>query len=405
MNVYRSISSKIVKENKGNFSSIAIKIATASVAIGISILILSFAILKGFEREIVHKIFSFGSHFIVSKYEVSNSYEDSPITTNSPLIHNYKQLEGIEYVQTYATKAGLIKTGNDVEGAIFKGLGHEYNMEAFASNLVAGDLPEFSDTAISKEIAMSRKMADKLNLDVDSSIIMYFIQNPPKYRKLTISGIYETGLEDFDDLILIGDIKMVQQLNKWPDTLVGGYEVKLENFEQMEVVLPQLLYMINHDMGVERITDKYIQLFDWISLLNQNVNIFIWILLIVAIFNMISTIFVMSMERINMIGILKAIGAKRSQIRKVFWFIGVRIIFNGLLWGNSISLIICGIQYYFKLIPLNKTNYYMEFVPISWEFGKFLQMNLLLLSVLSAVIYLPVYVISNYKPMKSIKFD
>ncbi|MCX2740151.1 ABC transporter permease [Pontibacter anaerobius] len=402
MNISKYISDKISEVQTGSFTQSVTKIAIISIAAGIAIMIVSFAILEGFRNEIRDKIFSFGAHLQISKYDTNNSYEGAPISYNIGVTDS---IPGIKKVQSFARKTAIIKTEDEVLGVVVKGVGENYDLSAMEQNLEGGELMAFTDSASSKDVLLSQAIANKLHLKVGDEAIFYFIQNPPRARKLKVSGIYNTGLEEFDEVFVLGDIKLIRELNNWPDTLVGGVEVVLKDFEQIDQAAELVFESMNYDLQLEKITDRHAQLFDWLKLLQKNVVIFLVLIIFVATFNMVSTVFIMIIERINMIGVLKAVGATDAQIRQVFYFRGLKLTLKGMLWGNLIGIGFCALQYYFELIPLDPENYYMDRVPISWNFGMILILNALTLVLTMLAILIPAAMIARIKPVKAIKFD
>jgi lipoprotein-releasing system permease protein len=405
VNISRYISKKITASASESFTSSVTKIAIISIAIGLAIMIVSFAILEGFRNEIQDKIFSFGSHLQISKYDTNNSFEGLPISTNTGIDTRKNTIPEIAHIQPFARKTAIIKTDTDVLGVVLKGIDRQYDLDAMKSNLVAGRLLHFADSGASDEIMVSKKIADQLRLKVGQEALFFFVQNPPRVRKLKVVGIYNTGLDEFDNVYVIGDMAHIRQLNGWSDTLVGGYEITLKDFRQINPVAEKVFEHMHYDLQLQKITDEYAQLFDWLKLLKRNVIIFLVLIVFVATFNMVSTVFIMIMERTNMIGVLKALGATNFQIRKVFFYSGAKLTFKGLLWGNVIGIGFCALQGYFKFIPLDPENYYMDTVPIHWNWMIILILNVVtfLLTLLS--ILLPTALISRIKPVKAIKFD
>ncbi|SIT86145.1 ABC transporter permease [Pontibacter indicus] len=404
MNVSKFISDKISEVQAGSFTTSVTKIAIISIAAGIAIMIVSFAILEGFRDEIRNKIFSFGAHLQISKYDTNNSFEGAPISTATG-INSTEEIAGIQHIQSFARKTAIIKTDDEVLGVVMKGVDKEYDLSAMQQNLDEGGVVTFSDTASSKDVMLSRKIANKLRLKVGDEAIFYFIQNPPRARKLKVVGVFNTGLEEFDEVFVIGDLQLVRELNNWPDTLVGGVEILLRDFNQIDQVADQVFDQMNYDLQLEKITDRHAQLFDWLQLLRKNVVIFLVLIIFVATFNMVSTVFIMIIERISMIGVLKAIGATDAQIRKIFYFRGLSLTLKGMLWGNIIGLGFCAIQYYFQLIPLDPENYYMDTVPISWNFGIIIALNVITLLMTMLAILIPAAMVARIKPVRAIKFD
>lgn len=405
MNLYRFLSKRIHKAGKDSFSTVVTQISIISIALGLAIMIISFAILDGFKKNIQEKIFSFSSHILVTKYDLHKSYEESPLSKNWKLYKNNKLIPEVSHMQVFSHKPGLLKTDEEVMGVVLKGVDKDFNIERFSKNIVKGNFITLGDSAYSPEILVSKRIAYKMRLDVGDTVIMYFVQNPPRFRKLVVKGWYETGLEEFDELIIIGDIRINQKLNGWPDTLVGGFEIFIKDFKKLDKTAEKVFEIMDYDMQLEKITDKYIQIFDWLTLLNRNVLIFLVLILFVASFNMVSTIFIMIMERTNMIGMLKALGATNKQVQWVFIYNGVNILIKGMLYGNIAGIGFCALQYYFKLIPLDEENYYMTTVPIEWDWLIIAGLNVLTFILITLILIIPIMVIAKIKPIKAIRFD
>lgn len=366
-------------------------------------MIVSFAILEGFRHQIQDKIFSFGAHLQISKYDTNNSLEGLPISINTGVTQG--AIPEIAHMQPFARKTAIVKTDEEVLGVVLKGIDTTYDLTAMKNNLVAGRILQFSDTAESDEIMVSKKIADQLRLKVGEDALFYFVQNPPRVRKFKIVGIYKTGLDEFDNIYVIADMEHIRNLNNWNDTLVGGYEIILKDFRTIDKTADKVFEKMNYDLQLQKITDEYAQLFDWLKLLKRNVVIFLVLIVFVATFNMVSTVFIMIMERTHMIGVLKAVGATNFQIRQVFFFNGAKLTLKGLLWGNIVGLGFCALQYYFKFIPLDPENYYMDTVPIHWNFEVILILNgaIFLLTLLSVL--LPTALVARINPVKAIRFD
>ncbi|MFC5271928.1 ABC transporter permease [Adhaeribacter terreus] len=368
-------------------------------------MIVSFAILEGFRNQIQDKIFSFGAHLQITKYDTNNSLEGLPISINTGLSPHKNQVSEIAHMQPFARKTAIVKTEGEVLGVVIKGIDRTYDLSAMEANLVSGKALEFNDSTASDEVMVSKKIADQLRLKVGEEALFYFVQNPPRVRKFKIAGIYKTGLDEFDNVYVIGDLRHIRDLNNWNDTLVGGYEIILKDFRTIDATANKVFEKMNYDLQLQKITDEYAQLFDWLKLLKRNVIIFLVLIVFVATFNMVSTVFIMIMERTHMIGVLKALGATNYQIRKIFFYNGAKLTFKGLLWGNVVGLGFCALQYYTQLIPLDPENYYMDTVPIHWNFMVILILNaaIFLLTLLSVL--LPTALVSRIKPVKAIRFD
>jgi lipoprotein-releasing system permease protein len=406
LNLSYFISKRINKTTKNSFSSTIHSIAVASIGIGLAVMIVSFLILGGFETTIKDKIFSFSGHFQVTKFSVGNSYEENPITTDTELFKNYHKYDFLKHVQAFSHKPGLLKTEEEVLGVVLKGVGHRFDTVRFQANMEEGRFISFSDTTdYSTEIVISRHIANTLMLGVGDDILMYFVQNPPRFRKLTVSGIYATGLEDFDEKIIIGDIALIQRLNGWDEDMVGGYEVFVKYPGRVDDNEEEIVNLLDFNLDVESVQEKYIQIFDWLTLLNRNVYIFLTLILFVACFNMVAILLILIMERTQMIGLLKALGATNRQIRNIFLNNGILLILKGLLWGNLIGIGFGFVQSTFKIISLDPENYYMDKVPIEWNWGIILLLNALIFLAVSLTLIIPTAIVSRIHPVKAIRFD
>jgi lipoprotein-releasing system permease protein len=368
-------------------------------------MLVALLILGGFQKTIKDKVFSFAGHMQVTKYTLSNSFDESPISTETDFFRNHQDFSFIRHVQAVGYKAGLLKTEEAVEGVVIKGIGSDYDTANFKTNLIEGRFPDLESESYSTEVIISREIANLLRIELGDKVLMYFVQNPPRYRQLEIVGVYETGLEDFDERIIIGDIRMLQRLNAWGEDQVGSYEVFLNDGVDEEEAESIVFDEIESDQFVNLTSAKYPQYFEWLELLNQNVRLFLALILFVACFNMVAVIFILTMERTPMIGMLKSMGAQNKLIRNIFLMSGLRLTFKGLLWGNLIALGVAALQYYFNLIPLDQENYYMSSVPILWDFKMILGLNLLVLIVVLISLFLPVWFIARMKPIKAIRFD
>ncbi|MCH6233329.1 ABC transporter permease [Cognataquiflexum rubidum] len=405
MNLSYFIAKRISFKRTGGFTGTIHRIAVASVAIGIAVSLVSFMILGGFQDKISEKVFSFTGHYQVQKFVSGNAFEESPTSTNSDFYKDYPKNQLISHVQVYAHKPGLLKGDEEVEGVLMKGIGPDFDTLDFQNSIIKGRFIQFSDSSASNEILVSRKIADKLKLEVGERITMYFVQEPPRFRRFEIVGLYETFLENFDDKIIIGDIQTIRNLNGWSDDQVGGFEIFVHDNKKLDEMAEPIYNSLDFDLKLIKVTDKYIEIFDWLILLNNNVYIFLGLILFVAAFNMVSILFILIMERTQMIGILKALGSTNKQIRKIFVWNGVRIIERGLLIGNAIAIGFGLLQDKFRLVALDPESYYMTFVPISWNWPVFFILNAAVLLVTTLVLFIPAMLISNIQPIKAIRFD
>ena len=392
-------------DTEKSFSSTIHKIAVASVGFSLAIMIIAFLVLFGFQDSIRQKIFSLSSHILVTKYTMGGAFENHPLSENRRFFREWQDYEFIDHIQQYSYKTGLLKTDEEILGVMLKGVGPDFDSLRFRPNMLEGNFIQFREKGYSSDIVLSRKIANLMQVDVGDDILIWFFQNPPRARKLEITGIYETGMEELDSKIIIGDIGMIQRLNDWADTLVGGYEVYLEDYNMIDQAASSLYEDLDYDMSVEKVTDKYYQNFEWLTMLNKNVIILLVIIMIVASFNMISIVMIMIMERTQMIGMLKAFGARDNVISRIFMYSGLQLIVKGLLIGNSLGLGLAWLQYKFRLIPLDPENYYMSFVPIEWNWTIIIALNLLTLIMISLVLLAPTRIISRIQPIRTIRFD
>lgn len=404
LNISYFISSRISRSQTSSFSSVIHKIAVASIGLGLAVMIISFLILRGFQENIRNRVVSFGGHLQVTRYTVGTMFGENPVAASQPFAQNPENYPFIEHVQQFAYKPGLLKTPEEVQGVVLKGIGPDFEEDYFKDNMVAGEIPAYTDTGVSTRVVISQKIADKLRLSQGDEVIMYFVQNPPRFRRLQVEGIYSTGMEDFDDALILGDIGLIRQLNLWADSLVGGYEVFVKDFDKINEGQELLYEASNYDYYVEKITDRNVQIFEWLGLLDRNVLIFLIIILFVAFFNIISILLILIMERTPMIGTLMALGARNAQLRSLFLYNGMQMVLKGMLWGNAVGLGLGAIQYYFKLIPLDKQNYYMDFVPIQWNWPLIGLLNVVVVVISLLIMLIPTMIISRIRPIKAIKF-
>lgn len=405
MNLPYFISKRITDQKTGSFSSTISRIAVVSIAVGLAAMILAFFILGGFQNTIKEKIYNFKGHLEITKYTLSSSFDDQAISLNSDFYQHHNQYSFVTHVQEFAHKAALLKTDEEVQGVIFKGYGRTFDTTKFRTSVKEGRFFSFNDSTYSKEVIISSKIAKTLKLKTDDDVLIYFVQNPPRFRKLKITGIYETGLEEFDQRMVIGDIGLVQRMNNWSDTLVGGYEVFVDNPTRLDDAENKLFRIIGAELYVDKVSDKYIQIFDWLGLLDQNVSIFLSLILVVAAFNMISILLILIMERTYMIGVFLAIGATTRLIKRVFLYNGMILVGKGLFWGNIMAILIAFIQDKFKLIPLDPENYYMYYVPVSWDFSSLISLNIITFILVTLALFIPILIISRIRPIAAIRFD
>ncbi|MFY0591136.1 ABC transporter permease [Roseivirga sp.] len=406
MNLPYFISKRINATDKGSFSSVIHKVAIASVALGIAIMVVSFQVLGGFQNNIKDKIFSFSGHIQIKKYSSTNVYEEDPILMEPERLTNLLEDEHVKHIQEFAHKPGLIPHNDEMFPLLFKGVTDSFDRETFSDYMVEGEYPNLDTAArASNEILMSRRMANKMRVAIGDRIVTHFIMDPPRTRSFYVSGIFETGLDNFDEQTVIGDINVIRILNGWTQNEVGGYEVFVNDIDELEAADDAIIPKISVEHYTERADEKFVQIFDWLGLLSQNVFILIALILFVACFNMVSVLFILIMERTQMIGSFKAFGATNKLIRRIFTFNGLRLVVKGLILGNAIALGFGALQYFFEIIPLEPATYYMDHVPIDWNWLSTIGINLLTLMLVGLVLVIPTAIIARISPVKAIKFD
>ncbi|MCH5329202.1 MAG: ABC transporter permease, partial [Coprobacter sp.] len=326
----------------------AIRIATAGVALGLAVMILAVAIVVGFKKEIRAKIIGFSSHIQIAARDNNFSYETHPVSFSAGLLDSLRSCPDIKQLSAYATKPGILKTDDSFLGVALKGVSPDYDWDFFAAHLQEGVLPQLSDTTLSTDILVSRYIADKLHLSVDDPIMCYFVQDNIRARKFRVSGIYQTNFTDYDKLFIIGDAGQVQRLNGWAGDQYSGLEIQLHRFDDVERMRDELYFRF---MGqpdpygeyyyVSSVKEQHPQIFSWLELLDLNVWVILILMSLVAGFTMISGLLIIILERTNMIGVLKALGASNFSIRRVFLYVSVFLVGKGMLWGNVIGIGLC----------------------------------------------------------------
>jgi lipoprotein-releasing system permease protein len=392
----------------GNLSKPAVRVAIASVVLSIAVMIVSMAIVTGFQKEIRDKVIGFGAHIQISKYDSNSSLEAQPIDKKQNFYPAFDKVPGIRNIQVYATKAAIIKTDEQMEGVVLKGIGSDYDWSFFKNRIVDGTVFKINDSVKSKDVIISKLLASRLKLKTGDSIRMYFImkdQTQPKGRKLHISGIYETGLEEFDKVFVIGDIAQIQSLNKWNNNQIGGFEVILNDFKDLDKMSEFVYKNIGYDLNSKNIEELNPQIFDWLGLQDMNVIIILTLMIIVAAINMISTLLILILERTNMIGILKALGAKNGSIRRIFLYTSANLIGKGLFWGNLIAISLCLLQKQFGIITLPQESYYVSTVPINLDLLSIVLINAGTLLMCMLMLIIPSYIVTKISPVKAIRFS
>ena len=410
MNVEFFIAKRIHFDKKGSkqVSRPAIRIAVMGLSLGLAVMILSVAVVIGFKNEIRGKVIGFGSHIQVTSIENNYSYETQPITVSDTLLQQISKNPDIRKAERFATKPGIIKTNTDFLGIVLKGVDKDFDSSFFEKNMLEGKFLSISDS-LTTNVVISQNIADKLHLKFGDSFLTYFVQENIRMRKFTITGIYQTNFTEYDELFVLADIRHIQKLNNWSEFQVSGIEILVNDFDQVDEIAENLFFELHNNQPgiyhIQTIKDINRQIFNWLDLLNMNVWIILCLMLAVSGFTMISGLLILILERANMIGILKALGANDSSIQKIFLYVSFFLVLRGMFWGNIIALTVCFIQHYFEIFKLDPNIYYINSVPISLNILYIVLLNIITLVVSMLILILPSYLIAKINPARSIRFE
>lgn len=399
-------------EDGKRFSRPAIRIAMLGVAIGLAVMIISLGVVFGFKHEVSSKVIGFGSHIQVISLTQNQNYEVMPVLTNDTLIGKVKKVRGVDHIQRFATRIGILKTDDDFCGLTFKGIGEEYDTTFFSNCLVEGEIPHFSEKESSNKILLSRKVATNLNVKVGDRIFAYFMgEESMRARRMTIAGIFATNMNDYDMNYAITDIHTVRKLNGWDDEMSSGLEITVKDFEQVEPITDKLQFIHKQNdrngvmYGVFSIKELAAHTFSWLSVLDMNVLMILVLMILVSAFTVVSGLLIIMLERINMIGTLKVLGSTNKSIRRIFINFSIMLVGKGLLFGNIAGLLLCWIQQQFKVVSLDASVYYIDSVPIQFNWIMIVAVNVLTLLISSVVIWGSSHLISIGKPASTMRFE
>jgi len=400
MNFPLFVARRIRNTQETSFSKTVTWVGVGTISLGISIILIAFSILFGFKSAIQDKLTSFSGNIRVSKLSGNHSISESPIYKNTDWEKSVTQLSYIDHIQSHIQKPGILVGKTGLAGIVIKGISHDMPQAQIKNNLING-LPYLKN---SQDVIISQILAKQLKISLNQSLILYFLSQPERPRKVKVTGIYETGLDELDKIFILADLNWVQKMNGWSADSLGSYEVILKKGTDLN----QSAYYLEKDLPtewkLETIVELYPSLFDWMNMLDRNIVIFISLLLVVACFNLIATLWVLIMERIPMVGLLKALGSSQKQIRTIFWWNGFFILLRGLLIGNLIAIIFCYIQYTYKLIPLDPENYYMTSVPILWDTPTWIYVNVGTCLLVALTITIPTLFIKKIDPKDAINY-
>ena len=411
MNFEYFIAKRIVsaKEYKNSVSSPIIKIAILSIVIGFVTMLISIASGVGLQNKIYEKVSAFNGDIIISNFD-TNFSDDSqnPISINQEFYPIFNSVQGIKHIQATASKGGVIRTLNEFEGVVFKGVGKDYNWNSFNEFLIDGNLPDYT-RQLTNEIIISEYVSNRLKLKVGDKVNTFFFNDNnskiPRSRSFEILGIYNSGFKDFDEKFVIADIRHIQRLNKWSEHEIGSFEVFVEHFSEIETIGAKVYNEVGSFLDSQTIKEQYFSIFKWLELFDFNITLIIIIMITVAGINMITALLVLILERTQMIGIIKALGSSNKSVRKIFIYNAMYLVGIGLFWGNIIGIGLLLIQKYFKLIKLDPSIYYVTEAPVYLAINYIIMLNIGTLVVCFFMLLVPSYIISKITPVKAIRFE
>ncbi|WP_295333473.1 FtsX-like permease family protein [Flavobacterium sp.] len=396
------------KDHKSSISAPIIKIAITAIALGMIMMMVSIATGMGLQQKIRQKVSAFNGHIIISGYNDNNSdVSTTPVSKKQNFYPKFTSVDGIAHIQAVASKAGIIRTETAFEGVIFKGVGADYDTANLKEYLVAGRLPNFKSN-LNEEVLISQYLANRLGLKNNDTFVTYFMkENGEGYnlRNFKIVGVYNSGFQEFDATYVIGDIRHVQRINKWKPDEVGAFEVFVNDFTQIEQKGQEVYQETSSTLDSQTIVEKYYYIFEWLKLFDVNILVILIVMIAVSTINMVVALLVLILERTQMIGILKSLGANNWSIRKIFLYNAAYLIGRGLLWGNGIGLTLLLLQKYFGIIKLNPESYYVNEAPVDINLFYLLLLNIGTVVVCLVVLLIPSYIITKITPSKSIRFE
>jgi lipoprotein-releasing system permease protein len=399
------VANRITFKSKRTFSKLIVRIAIIGIMLGLGVMILSVAIVKGFKQEIREKVRGFSGDMQIVKFDLNNSFENSAIQAAPDFVKKALANPLITKVMPYATKPGIIKANNEIEGVELKGVDKNYDWSFIKKNLAKGKLIDFTDTVKSKkQLLISQLTANRLKLKVGDKIVMYFVQESIRRRPFTITGIFSTGIDDVDKTYVIGDMSLISRLNNWNADEIGGYEVKVTDFDRLNEASKAVDDLLPGKLKSYTVVDNFPTIFTWLALLDGNTGVVLVLMIIVAVINMISALLIMILERTSMIGMLKAMGSTNWLLQKVFLYNAFYLISFGLLLGNVFGIGLGLIQYHSRFLKLDQASYYMNFVPIQFNWTDIVLLNIGTLLICLVVMTGPSMLVTRITPLKAIRF-
>jgi lipoprotein-releasing system permease protein len=403
---YYFIAKRILKSDKSDFSNNIVKIGIGTITVGVIVMLLSVFIVRGFKYEIEHKITGFTGNLRITSVNINESPEFNAIKIDSSIINQILSLKEVKAINSFANKLGILKTNENLEGVVFKGIDSDYCQECFSGEIIDGEFPIYNFDSTSNNILISKIQANKLEIKVGDRVDAYFLHGEtPRVRKYFVKGIYESGFTDFDQMFVLLDIKSIRSLNEWTDNQNSGYEIFLNSPSQTQNVYSKISPLLPFDSAIESVYDINYQIFDWLNLQDVNVIVLLTVMSIVCVITILSVLVIIIVERTSMIGILKSLGMNNRNIRKIFLLKASYIVILGIILGNAIALLLSAIQLRWSVFSLPAESYYMSKVPIKIDFFEILLIDFFIFVICMVIVYFATTISAKIKPTKAIKYD
>ncbi len=409
MNVASFIARRIAFNQHKSFSRFIIRLAIAATVISVAVMIVAMAFTNGFQFAISQKIFSFWGHIRVQHFQPNHVSiaEELPIEKDDTILQMLRKNPDIQSVTTFAVKNAILKTNETIEGILFKGVEKSYDFRNIDRFLEQGRWVHFPDSGYSSDINLSAYTARQLKLRVNDKVLIYFIQSDgsaPRARKLNVAGIYKTGIDEYDKLLAVGDMRLIQRLNDWTPQEIGGYEIFVKKYDTMDSVNSSIFYHLPAAWNSQTTRQLNPNIFDWLNLQDQTIIIVLIIMTLVAVLNLITCLIILVLERTRMTGILKALGASNGTLQRIFLYHGIIIALSGIILGNLLGLGICWLQQRYGFIPLPEEMYYISKAEVKIVWWHVVMINLATLLIAFLVLIIPTFIIRRVQPVKAIKF-
>lgn len=423
MNAERYIANRIIHPDnyKGTISKPIVKIGIIGIALGISVMILTISVVFGFKKEIISKITGITSHVSITNININSSNEPDPVLISDDTLKQIQSLPFIKKIQRIAVKNGIIKTKSENEGVFFKGVTPDYDFTFIKKYLIEGELPSYSDSLSGKQILISKKLADRMDIKLGQKLLAYFITKKNvidssfsgstyvKYeqrsRDFKVCGVFNTGFSDFDNNLAFVDLKQIQKLNYWNGGEVGSYEIILNNFSELSESVEKIEDTLGYNYRIASVKDTYNNIFSWLDMIDVNGIIILVLMLLVAGVNMITALLILILERTNMVGLLKSVGMSNAGVRKIFFYVSIKLLTRGLIIGNISGVLIVLLQYYFQIIKLDSETYYIEHVPVIFDAVYIVSLNLGTIICCILMLFFPTLILTRLTPIKTLRFD